>query len=302
MNELKDSIKNKDFIEIRIIDLFEVLDKARKFILIFVLAGAILSIYSALSATKIYYSDSVLAEAESFNYEGNSAAKDSLLGGLVSLSSRTSDKYSISIKYLTSRDFFRTLYEDANFLKELMFSKSFNSDTNQMTFFKMNSLSKPSFENSYEAYLGKVNVSINDKTGFTDIRTKHMSPFVAQDWNKKIIKNVNAYQKNKEITQAEKSLAYFQLRLESSNIDYILLKNVYTAGISSDLQTLAMAAKTDEFAFTIVDSPHLPIKPSEPSRRLILILGTFVSFVIAILIVLILYFSKRNLYKKISDF
>ena len=293
MNEAEKNIQNKEFIEVRIIDLFVVLNEAKKFILIIVFIGFLLSLYSALSATKVYHSNSVLAEAESQRYPNGGNRGNSFITSLVSVSSPSTDKYSISRKYLTSRDFFRILYNDADFLQQLMFSKSYNPKTSSMTFFEMDPVLKPSFEKSYEAYLSNVSINFNDRTGFTEILTKHMSPHVAKNWNEKIIKNINSYQKNKEIVEAEKSLTYFQQRLNNSENNFILLKDIYSAGISSDLQTLSMASKTDEFAFTIVDSPYLPERASEPSRRLILLLGTFVSLIVSFILVIIIYFSKN---------
>ena len=66
----------------------------------------------------------------------------------------------------------------------------------------------------------------------------------------------------------------------------------------NEMQTLSMAAKTDEFAFQIVDSPFLPNQAAEPSRRLILVLGTFLSSILAMLLSFLLFVYKKDLFEK----
>ena len=295
-------MEDKEYFEVKIIDIFAVLKEAWKLILLITFLGFLYSLYAAMSATKIYYSNSVLTAAEVSSFSSasqNSVNSSSSIIQLLSNAPTSSNKTEVVIKYLTSRDFFRILYSDDIFLKELMYSKSYDLGSNKLNFFDFDPESRPSFEKSYEAYLGNVIVSNNSKTGFTEILTKHMSPYVAQSWNQTVIDQINSYQKDKEISEAEKSLEFYKTKLQNSpNIQS--LKSVYAAGMTNDLQVLSMASKTDEFAFTVIDSPYFPERASEPSRRLILMLGTIISVIVGFVITLLLYYLNRNLYLKYS--
>ena len=295
-------MEDKEFFEVKIIDIFAIFKEAWRLILLITFLGFLYSFYSAMSATKIYYSSSVLTSAEISSFSPASSRNSSSASGIIQLlsdSPSTNNKTEVVIKYLSSRDFFRVLYDDDIFLKELMYSKDYNADSNKLIFFDFDPNSRPSFEKSYEAYLSDIIVSYDSKSGFTEILTKHMSPYVAQRWNSLVIDKINSYQKNKEISEAEKSLDFYRSRLANSpNINS--LKSVYAAGMTNDLQVLSMASKTDEFAFTVIDSPYLPEKASEPSRRLILILGTIISVLVSFVITLSLYYLNRNLYLKYS--
>ena len=295
-------MEDKEFFEVKLIDIFAILKEARKLILLITLLGFLFSLYSAISATKIYHSSSILITAETSSFSPSSMNNSSSSGiiQLLSNAPTKTNKTEIVIKYLSSRDFFKVLYDDDIFLKELMYSKKYDVDSNKLVFFDFDPNSRPSFEKSYEAYLSDIIISYNQKTGFTEILTKHMSPYVTQKWNRLVIDKINSYQKNKEISEAEKSLEFYRTQLQNSpNIQS--LKSVYAAGMTNDLQVLSMASKTDEFAFTIIDSPYFPEKASEPSRRLILILGTIISVIVSFIITLLLYFSNRNLYLKYSE-
>ncbi len=295
-------MEDKEYFEVKIIDIFAVLKEAWKLILLITFLGFLYSLYAAMSATKVYYSSSVLTAAEVSSFSSASQNRGNSSSSIIQLLSSapsSSNKTEVVIKYLSSRDFFRILYNDDIFIKQLMYSKSYDLGSNKLNFFDFNPESRPSFEKSYEAYLGNVIVSNNSKTGFTEILTKHMSPYVAQSWNQTVIDQINSYQKDKEISEAEKSLEFYRTKLQNSpNIQS--LKSVYAAGMTNDLQVLSMASKTDEFAFTVIDSPYFPEKASEPSRRLILILGTIISVIVSFIITLLLYYLNKNLYTKYS--
>ena len=295
-------MEDKEFFEVKIIDIFAILKDAWKLILLITFLGFLYSLYAAMSATKIYYSNSVLTAAEVSSFSSasqNSGNSSSSIIQLLSNAPSSSNKADVVIKYLSSRDFFRVLYNDDIFLKQLMYSKSYDLGSNKLNFFEFNPKSRPSFEKSYEAYLGNVIVSNNSKTGFTEILTKHMSPYVAQSWNQTVIDQINSYQKEKEISEAEKSLEFYRTKLQNSpNIQS--LRSVYAAGMTNDLQVLSMASKTDEFAFTVIDSPFFPETAAEPSRRLILMLGTIISVIVSFIITLLLYYLNKNLYLKYS--
>ena len=108
-------MEDKEYFEVKIIDIFAVLKEAWKLILLITFLGFLYSLYAAMSATKIYYSSSLLTAAEVSSFSsatqnrGNSSSSIiQLLGNAPSSSNKTE----VVIKYLTSRDFFRILYND----------------------------------------------------------------------------------------------------------------------------------------------------------------------------------------------
>ena len=295
---LEEEAKQK-FTEVNILEIFSIFKKSYKLIFLITFIGFIFSVYYSFAANKIYHSVSLLAAAEetSFSQSNSSNNAANSLMSLVSSGSVAGgvDKTQLALRFLQTRDFFKVLYEDEYFLRDLMYVESYDEGTKKLNYSSMDNL--PSIEDSFLTFhQAHLDVSYNGKTKFIEIKTKHFSPYVAQEWNEMLIEKVNKYHKEKAVERAEKSLAFYQQRLLATKSSP--LSSVYSSGIMNEMQTLSMAAKTDEFAFQVVDSPFLPIRAAEPSRRLILVLGTFLSFIFALLICFLMYVYKKNLFDK----
>ncbi len=287
------------FSEINILEIFPILKRSFKFILIVTFIGFIFSIYYAITANKIYHSVSLLAPAEetSFNQSSSSNNAASSLMSLVSSGPAGGgiDKTQLALRFLQTRDFFKVLSEDKYFIKNLMHVESYDEGTQKISY--SSTENPPSLEDSFRAFHeSHCTIDYNSETGFIEITTKHFSPYVAQQWNIMLINKVNLYHKEKAVERAKKSLDFYQQNLSSSKSSP--LSSVYTSGIMNEMQTLSMAAKTDEFAFQIVDSPFLPNQAAEPSRRLILVLGTFLSSILAMMLSFLLFVYKKDLFDK----
>ena len=289
----------QSFIEVNILEIFSIFKKSYKLIFLLTFIGFLFSLYYSFTANKIYHSVSILAAAEetSFSQSNSSNNTANSLMSLVSSGSIAGgvDKTQLALRFLQTRDFFRVLFQDEYFIRDLMFVESYDEGNKKLNYSSIDS--PPSFEDAFRAFHeAHCNVDYNAKTGFIQIKTKHFSPYVAQQWNKMLIDKVNLYHKEKAVDRAEKSLSFFQERLSSAKSSP--LSSVYSSGIMNEMQTLSMAAKTDEFAFQIVDSPFLPIQAAEPSRRLILVLGSFLSFIVALLISFLMFIYKKDLFDK----
>ena len=62
--------------------------------------------------------------------------------------------------------------------------------------------------------------------------------------------------------------------------------------IQDQVQVLMLAEAADDYVFKPLVSPIAPEKKSKPSRALICILGTFIGFMISIMLSLFLHFKK----------
>ena len=88
----------------------------------------------------------------------------------------------------------------------------------------------------------------------------------------------------------EYKLDYY-LATSNSNSD-INIKNHLNARINRELISLALSNTNDEYAFRVIDPPHLPERASDPSRTIIVLLGTFLGFIFSCLLALIFNFYK----------
>lgn len=259
------SSEPKNFIEISFAQIFSIL-YARKYIVIsFSLIAFIISLVYSLNVTKIYTSTAILVEADK---EELSQSNNSSIGGgfasLVGMSGGGSlSKNRESILIIQSRNFFQEFYEDDLFIANLLEANKYNSGSiiYKPSFDHVNKKwlsEKPSFEKAYKQFRMVVRISEDMLDKSVSISVRHMSPMVAKDWNERIIKAINLYQKEYSKIRAQNKLDYY---LEASNSNSnINIKNHLDAGINRELISLALFNSNDEYAFRVIDPPHLPEK------------------------------------------
>jgi LPS O-antigen subunit length determinant protein (WzzB/FepE family) len=291
------SSEPKNFIEISFAQIFSIL-YARKYIVIsFSLIAFIISLVYSLNVTKIYTSTAILVEADK---EELSQSNNSSIGGgfasLVGLSGGGSlSKNRESILIIQSRNFFQEFYEDDLFIANLLEANKYNSGSiiYKPSFDGVDKKwlsEKPSFEKAYKQFRMVVRISEDMLDKSVSISVRHMSPMVAKDWNERIINAVNLYQKEYSKIRAQIKLDYY-LATSNSNSD-INIKNHLNALINRELISLALSNTNDEYAFRVIDPPHLPERASDPSRTIIVLLGTFLGFIFSCLLALIFNFYK----------
>ena len=62
----------------------------------------------------------------------------------------------------------------------------------------------------------------------------------------------------------------------------------------SQMQTLMLASSNSDYVFKILDAPFVPETKSSPNRALICIIITFLGFILSILYILVVHYSRRN--------
>lgn len=293
------SSEPKNFIEISFYQIFLIL-YARKIVVIsFSLIAFMISLVYSLNVTKIYTSSAVLVEADTQFSQSNNQSMSGGIASLVGLSGGSSlSKNKESILIIQSRKFFQEFYEDDLFVANLLEANKYINGNiiYKSSFDKVNNKwlsDKPSFEKAYKQFRANVRISEDMLDKSVSISVRHMSPTIAKDWNESFINAINHYQKEYSRIRAQKNLDYY-VEVLNSNVN-ISIKNYLNALINKELRTLAMSNANDEYAFRVIDPPHLPERASDPSRTIIVLLGTFLGFIFSCLLALIINFYKlRN--------
>lgn len=290
---------HEKYYEINLMDVLKILIKHKKLIIFTTFFGIIISLISALNVTKLYVSEAKLMPATS-EYS-NSSNMASELGGALSLfgggySNVSQDKTKEAVAFINSRTFFRILYENENFVKDLFTSKQFNKQTNELIYdnekydvSESQFIDKISFEQAfYDFHNGIFLISENLETGIYTLKIKHISPYAAAYWLERIIIGINDFIKIRSVDETEKKIKFYESKIIDTNI--ASLRALFSNNLARELQTIAYSEATDEFAFNVIDFPYVPERPSEPSRTIIVILGTILSFLMSCMISIIYHF------------
>lgn len=288
-------IENNDGLDsyIDIAEIVQDLLSVKFYILIATTLIGIGSVFYALSLSDEYKSRMILKPVEDNTQSyGNQFGAIASFAGLGMPIAQEIDKSSFALQILETRDFFEKLIADELFLTELIAVDGFDKNSFKPTYdlnlynFKDNKLlpdykSKISIEKMHIKFLQSIEITKTDR-GFTEITIIHYSPVIAKRWLELIFNKMNESIKEIKTLEAEKSIAYLNKELALARESE--LKKVIAELIESQIQTMMISNISDDFVFSLVDSPRIAEKKFAPHRAKICILATILGFILLCMI------------------
>ncbi len=157
-----------------------------------------------------------------------------------------------------------------------------------------NDQTKPSLQDVHIEYLNTINILRDKSTNIITITATHYSPYFARDLLKDLIFNINETSRNDDIRNAEESIEYLYLQVEST--EYIEVKNLLLNLIQEQVQKIMIAKSTPEYVFKIIEPPFVSEYKSGPQRITLFILINIISVALILLLSVIRSFViSRNL-------
>ncbi|MDC1359943.1 Wzz/FepE/Etk N-terminal domain-containing protein [Gammaproteobacteria bacterium] len=277
-------------------EVIQTIFNSRKFIAIVTSIFCFLSIIVSLMLPNIYTANALLKPTDS---EANSSLMSSV-GGLakfagVSMPSSKSNDSDLALKMLKSRLFFSNFIEKRSVLPDLMAAKSWNSQTQEVSYrsnlysakdskWKLKSSSgtskKPTNQEAHDEFLKILNISQDRKSLYITIEVDHISPIVAKNWITWLIEDVNIAISDIAIKEADSSIKYLESQIAST--PFAELRTMFYEIIQQHTQTMVLAKVRPEYAITTVDPAVAPETKSKPSRSVIVVLATILSLILAI--------------------
>ena len=304
MNENQDHLHD----EIDLKELFKTLWSSKLTILLTTLISLMISLGAALYLPNVYKSEALL----SVNNEGNDSLSSlrglSGLAGIagVSLPDAETDKSNKGIEVLKSRKLFKEFVNTNNVLVPLMAANGWDEKSNSLKIdsnlydigqAKWVRNAKPprgvipSLQEAHEEFLKLLSISKNRETGLITIGIKHFSLNIAKIWIEELIYLVNKTIKDEDVAKAERSITYLKEQINNTQLDE--LQAQFFELIQAQTETVMLAKATPEYLFSIIDPPVAPELKSEPNRLIIVFIGSFIGFILAIFFVLMRDFIKR---------
>jgi len=290
------------YYEVNLLDIFSILNTHKFLIIFFTLIGVIYSIFYALNIDKIYISEAKLLTSSSGlqsnrNNQGDMSGVLSIFGGG---STASLSKGQEAEAFIRSRTFFKILYQNDEFLGDLFAIDSYNISTKNITYDQLIYNSKDniwkekiSFEEAYyHFHNGIFSIDKNLQSGIYNLKFKSISPHIASKWLNEIIEEINEFIKLREVKHSEKKITFYESKISEEQM--LSLRSLLLNNLQSELQVIAYSKATDEFAFSVIDYPNLPERPSEPSRSIIVMLGSIISFLIVIFSSVLYHFFYFN--------
>lgn len=263
-------------------------------------------IFYSLSLPNIYQSYSVLAPAIDSDM---STLKRSQLGSLASIAgvlpSSPTDKTQETLEILKSKDFLRELLEEYDILPYLMASKSWDSQSNSVVFddalynednkqwvrdVAPPKLEKPSLQEAYLRFAEIFSVTQSRDNGMVTISIKHVSPYIAQQWNQLIINKINNRVRSKVIQESETSIEYLRDQIKRTEISD--LKLTFYELIKAQTEKAMLANTRPDYVFRVIDPPLVPELKIYPRRTIMVLMFAFAGIFLSSIWVILNYIRK----------
>lgn len=310
-------IQNQYTDEVSIAELFSVLWKRKYWILSAGIGAGLLSILIVLAQPNVYRSDAILsstseAGASSLGGMANQLGSLASLAG-VNFGGRSGlDNATLAIETLKSRVFLTDFIKRHELVVPIMAAKAWDTakqewvidpdifNTSEQKWIrkaKGSSSLEPSDLEVYKVFSQMVSINQDKKTQIITLSVESLSPVFAQKWANDLILDINAYIKQKDVQQAEKSIKYLSDEINATAITY--MQTVLYQLIEEQKKTVMLASVRDGYVFQVIDPPVIPEEKTRPKRAVIVVLSLIAALLVGVVVVLIENSLKKNQRKHI---
>ncbi|MGS0724737.1 Wzz/FepE/Etk N-terminal domain-containing protein, partial [Shewanella sp. 0m-11] len=298
--------------EIDLRELFSVIWQGKWLIIAITAVFAIGSVIFALMQPNTYKSEALLAPA-SEEQNGGLSALAGQFGGLASMAGINLgggggvDKTQMAIEVIKSRQFASQFIQSHNILPDLMAADKWDMANDTLVYddelynpqtktwvreVKAPFKPEPSMQEAFKEFTKVIAVNSAKDTGMVTISVEHLSPSVAQQWVTWLIQDINKVMKERDVAEAIRSSEFLQNQIARTNVADI--RTILYQLIEEQTKTIMFAEVRDEYVFKTIDPALVPEEKAGPKRALICVLGTMLGGMLAVMIVLIRHFVKKE--------
>ncbi|MDC3012126.1 Wzz/FepE/Etk N-terminal domain-containing protein [SAR86 cluster bacterium] len=310
--ETKKIIQSYEEDSVNFLELFLILWKEKIKIIFVTFLFAIFSVFYALSLPNIYKSEAILTLSNNSGSDFSKLVQNySSLASLAGISLQNlgpeGDKLNEAVERMQSLDFFEEFILKNDLYVKLLAVRSWDQDEDKLIInkslydvdkdewlddskFSVNG--KPSIQTAHRNFLEKLNISINNKTGFLEIDFVHPSPKVAREILDLIIYEINEKTRSEEKLLAEKTIVFLEEELKNAQLQEI--RSGISSLIQNQVEKMTFASASPEYLFKILSKPTSPELKSEPRRSVICIVITFLGGLLISFYVLAVHYLRNT--------
>lgn len=263
----------------------------------------------ALNLPDIYKSEALLAPVS----EDSGLKIPGQLGGLAALAGVNlgglggDDKTGLAMEIIKSREFLGRFIEKNDLFIPIMAAEGWNRTDNSLVIddeiYDINTKQwvrevkppfqpKPSLLEVHEDLLELFAISQDKTSGMVKLSVEHYSPYLAKTWTDELVKAINDEMRQRELSEAQRSIAYLNSQIEQTSIADV--RTVLYSLIEEQTKTVMLANVRDEYVLKTVDPAVVAEKKAKPARALIVILAFMLGSLLSMMFVLVRYFSGKK--------
>ena len=276
-------MNEQDIFEYSVFDFYKVIRRNFLFILLVSFLTTSLAATYSLLVQPIFSSSALLIPNQS--QQDNTSAASSLIANFSGGFAESASNSEIAFQKLMSRDFFKEIYSNPEYIKDFYFLISYDpiSRISQYSENIDTENNIPHFDKAFEDFHKKfLHVANNRKSGLVNISIRNPSPEKANFWLNQIILSLNNYSRQDDIRDSRASLDFLYNQIKANEV--IEIEKVLAKLIERKIQSLMMAEIDQEYLYEVIDQPSFPIYRFFPNRTKISIQGSIVGILISLLV------------------
>lgn len=291
---------NDDEIDLR--ELFFALWRGKWTIILATFVFSVGGVVFALMQPNTYKSQVLLTPTQSSGSGGLSGSLGSLaaFAGVNVGSVDQADPKVEALAVVQSRKFIETFITKHDLLVPLMAIKSWNEDSNQISYndelYNIETQEwvfdedegeslEPTLWQAHKKFTDIFSVSEDKENGMVTISIISKSPFIAQRWVTLIVEDINEWMKTKALNEASSKIQYLQTQINQTQV--VELQNMFYSLVEEQYKTQMLAEVEEEFVFKTIDPAVAAEEKDGPKRALICVLATLLGGILGVAIVLI---------------
>jgi uncharacterized protein involved in exopolysaccharide biosynthesis len=284
---------NRDAGEMSVLEYCRAVGRDWKMLAIITMSAAILSAAFALIVSEKFEGVAVVVDAEGGRTSSVTAAMLGQLGGLAGLAGLDLSQFAGTTGNARAVLNSRTLVEEfitRNGLLPTLFRDEWDAKRKQ---WKSSKDEAPTLWLGVRKFVEDVRTIEEDPvTGIIRVKVAWEDPETAAAWANGLVALANQIVRNRDLKDAEKSVAYLQGEIQKTNI--IGLQQVLYSLVESEMQTIMLAKVKEEYAFSVIDPAAVPELRTFPHRTLIVAIGTILGGFVALMVILVRLVVRRE--------
>jgi uncharacterized protein involved in exopolysaccharide biosynthesis len=276
---------------INIFDILLILWQNRWLVVVTTAVSVGLSLIYVFTARDWYRADVLLKMADTRSIQGLSGQLGGL-GGLAGLAGIDlgDNKSAEALAVLKSREFIGSFIEDQNLLP-VFFADKWDAAGNR---WKSSDIKdQPDIRDAVRYFNGKILKVLEDKkTGLITLSVEWTDAKTAAAWANLLTDRVNDRMRQRALTEGESIMMYLKQELTATNV--VTLQQSIGRVLEAELQKVALAKATKEFAFRIIDHAQVPKWRARPQTVPIVAAAFLIGVMISILFLVSRHVTRRN--------
>lgn len=293
--QLSNSPNRIDEDEIDLRDIWRVLVKYKRMILLSTFGAAIVAAGISLLLPNIYRAEVILAPTAAGDQKGEGIGKAlGSFGGLaslagVSLGGGGSNEENLAV--LKSRDFLWKFVQEKK-LMPILFEDDWDKAANRWK--ESDPKKQPGQLTVHRLFVkdGLMTVETEKKTSLITVSIEWKDPKLAAEWANSMIEYLNQYLAERSIQRSERNLKYLNEALSKAQVEDF--RKSLLDLITQDTKNAMLASAQKDFGFKVIDPAVEPDKKAKPKRAIIVLLAAMLAGLIATLVAFILGRRKEG--------